>query len=122
MFSVLSVITSFAFVFFGIHIIGGEAPPRWLTVLAYVTAAYGLLNIAILSWARNTRAAWCLTASKAITVCYFGVYAMNTLGSEIESGLEFVGVLLVGLVLWTNWFAIKKIVHPEKKQKKRPRR
>lgn len=122
MFSILSVITSFAFVFFGVHIISGEAAPRWLMALAYVTAAYGLLNLAILTWARNTRAAGCLTASMAIAVCYFGVYAMNTLTSDMESGLEIVGVLLVGLLLWTNWFAVKKIVQPEKKQKKRPRR
>lgn len=108
MFSIFSIVTSFAFVFYGVSIIAGQASPRWLTVFAYVTTAYGLLNVAVLSWARNTGAAGCLTASKAIAVCYFGVYAMNGLSDGVENGLEIVGILLVALVMWSNWFAVRK--------------
>jgi len=110
MFNVLSVITSFAFIFYGLNVLTGEPSQQWMTIFAWVTLIYGVVNLAILSWARNTRAPWCVTAIKANAICYLGIFTMDTLHSGVESGLEIVGILLLAAVLWSNWFAVKKLV------------
>ena len=110
MFVILSVLTSFAFVFYGLGVITGLSTSRWMVVFAYVTAGYGLGNIAVLSMAWNTRAEWAPSAHKLIALCYLGVFILDVAKAGFSSGYEIFGIFMIALVLWANWFAVKKVI------------
>lgn len=110
MFVILSVLTSFAFVFYGLGVITGLSTSRWMVVFAYVTTAYGLGNIAVLSMAWNTRAEWAPAAHKLIALCYLGVFILDVAKAGFGSGYEIFGIIMIALVLWANWFAVKKVI------------
>jgi hypothetical protein len=107
---VLSVLTSFIFISYGMSIVMADSPARGLMVFAYVTIAYGLANVAILSVAWSSRDAWSNGASKFIAMCFFGVFIIETLNAGMKSPLGVVGILVLVLVLWANCFAVKKVV------------
>lgn len=106
----LSVLTSFMFISFGMNTIMSGKSPEWIMTFAYVTTAYGLVNIAILSLAWSSREAWASGVSKLIALCYLGVFIMDTVNAGMKSGLEVVGILALALVLCANWFAVKKVI------------
>lgn len=110
MFVILSVLTSFAFVFYGLGVITGLSTSRWMVVFAYVTASYGLGNIAVLSIAWNTRAEWAPTAHKLIALCYLSAFILDVAKAGFSSGYEIFGIIMIALVLWANWFAVKKVI------------
>lgn len=110
LFVILSVLTSFAFVFHGMGVITGLSTSRWMVIFAYVTAGYGLGNIALLSLAWNTRAKWALTVHRLIALCYLGVFILHVAKAGFNSGYEIFALLMIALVLWANWFAVKKVI------------
>jgi hypothetical protein len=110
MFVILSVLTSFAFIFYSMGVITGSSASRWMVVFAYVTGGYGLGNIAVLSTAWNTRAKWAPEAHKLIALCYLGVFIMDVVKAGFSSGYEIFGILVLALVLWTNWLTVKKVI------------
>ena len=107
---VFSALTSFMFIFYGMNVIMAESPPAWSMTFAYLTAAYGLANIAILSVAWSSRQSWSGTANKFIALCYLGAFIIDTVNSGFKSGLEIIGILALALVLLANWLAVKKVV------------
>jgi len=110
---VFSALTSFMFASYGMNIILAPSPPVWGLTFAYVTTAYGLANIAILSIAWSSRQPWATVANKFIALCYLGAYIMDAVNGGFKSSLEVVGILLLALVLLTNWLAVKKVVARE---------
>lgn len=107
---VLSVLTSFLFTFYGMTIIMSGAASQKSAVFAYVTTAYGLGNLAVLSIAWSSREAWAVTVNKLLSLCYLGVFIMDRVRSGMDGGLEIVGLLILVIILCTNWFAIKSVV------------
>lgn len=106
----LSAITSFFFVLYGMNVILSESAPRSIMTFAYVTTAYGLANIAILSLAWSTREAWADGASKFISLCYLSVFVMDMVNAGMKSSLSVPGILALVVVLVANWFAIQKVI------------
>jgi len=107
---VLSILTSFTFISYGMSIILADKTAQGPMVFAYVTTAYGLANVAILSIAWSSRESWSNGASKFIAMCYLGVFVMDTINAGMESALGVVGILVLVLVLFVNCFTVKKIV------------
>lgn len=107
---VLSVLTSFLFILYGMSIIMAQSEVKEFVIFAYVTTAYGLANVAILSIAWSSREAWSISASKFIAMCFLGVFVLETMNAGMKSPLGVVGILLLVLVLWANCFAVKKVV------------
>ncbi len=107
---VLSVISSFVFISYGMSIILSDKTAQGPMVFAYVTTGYGLANVAILSIAWSSREAWSVGASKFIAMCYLGVFVMDTINAGMKSALGVVGILTVVLVLFVNCFTVKKII------------
>lgn len=106
---VFSALTSFMFIFYGMNVIMAESPPAWSMTFAYLTAAYGLANIAILSVAWSSRQSWSGTANKFIALCYLGAFVMDTVNAGIKGGLEVAGILILALILYVNWLAVGKV-------------
>lgn len=109
----VSVISSFLFIMYGMNIILSEAATQNLTVFAYVTTAYGLANVAILSLAWSSREGWAEGANKFIALCFLGVFVMDMMNKGMTSPLGAVGILFVALIMLANWFAVKKVVERE---------
>jgi putative effector of murein hydrolase LrgA (UPF0299 family) len=110
---VLSVLTSFLFISYGMSIIMAETAARKILIFAYVTTSYGLANVAILSVAWSSRNPWSNGASRFIAMCYFGVFVMDAMNAEMKSPLGVVGILVLVLVLCVNCFAVKKVIERE---------
>jgi hypothetical protein len=106
---ILSVLTSFMFIFYGLGIITSQSATRPAEIFAYVTCAYGLANIAILSIAWNSREGRSVAVSKLVALCFLGVYIMNRFMAGLQL-TDFAGVVIVAVVLWFNFFAIRKVV------------
>jgi hypothetical protein len=106
---VLSTITSFMFVLFGMSIImSGTAAGT--PIFAYITTAYGLGNIAILSLAWSSRHAWAKSVITLISLSYLGVFIMDALNAGTPDAKRFAGILVLALVLYFNWYTVKKVV------------
>ena len=106
---ILSVLTSFMFIFYGLGVIMSQGATRPAEIFAYVTCAYGLANIAILSIAWNSRERRSTAVSKLVALCFFGVYIMNRFMAGLQPA-DFAGVLILAVVLWFNFFAIRRVV------------
>ena len=107
---VLSTLTSFMFISYGMSIILADSAAHSPMVFAYVTTAYGLANVAILSIAWSSRESWSNGASKFIAMCYLGVFVIDTINAGMKSALGVVGILVLVLVLSVNCFTVKKVV------------
>ena len=106
----LSILSSFLFILYGMNIIMSEKEAGGVVVFAYVSIAYGLANVAILSIAWSSREPWAVGASKFISLCFLGVFVMDTINAGIKSGLGAVGIVVLALALCANWFAIKMVI------------
>jgi hypothetical protein len=106
----LSILSSFLFILYGMNIVMSEKVAGGVVVFAYVSIAYGLANVAILSIAWSSRENWAIGASKFIALCFLGVFVMDTINAGLKSGLGTVGIIALALALCANWFAIKMVV------------
>ncbi len=93
---ILSILTSFMFIFYGMGIIMAHSVAGSAMIFAYVATAYGLANIAILSIAWSSRDAWSGAVSKLVALCFLGVFIMN----RFMAGFQLVDLAsLVGLAV-----------------------
>jgi len=108
--SILSSLTSFAFIYYGLNALtANEGAPQGALVFPYVVAGYGLGNIYLLSSAWRKAGDWPATASKLMGLCFLAIFTMETINSGIQGSFELFGILFVVLVLWANWFSIAKV-------------
>ncbi len=110
LFAALSGLTSFAAIFYGLGVVTGGNPSQGLAVFAYVTIAYGMGNLAVLSLAWTTREKWSIAVIRLLALCYLGVFVMDALRSGIQNATQLAGIVIVALLLWTNYMAVKKAV------------
>jgi len=105
-----TVLTSFFLTFYGVNVVmSGTAPGSSLT-FSYVTIAYGLGSLAVLSLAWSSREAWCVTVIKLFALCYLGVVVMDMFRDGLQGVLEIITVLILAVALCVNWLAVKKVV------------
>ena len=107
---VLSALTSFVFISYGMNIILSDNASQGTVVFAYVTTAYGLANIAILSIAWSSREAWSNGAIKFVAMCFLGAFIMDTINAGMKSAIGVVGILVLVLILVANCYAVKKVI------------
>lgn len=105
-----TVLSSFFLTFYGVNVVmSGTAPASTLT-FSYVTIAYGLGSLAILSLAWSSREAWCVTVIKLFALCYLGVVIMDLFRDGLQGVQEIFPALALAVVLCANWLAVKKVV------------
>jgi len=106
----LTVLTSFFLTYYGVNIVmSGTARGSTLT-FSYVTIAYGLGSLAVLSLAWSSRETWSVTVIKLFALCYFGVVVLDTFRDGLQGGLDIIRIPALAVVLCTNWLAVKKVV------------
>lgn len=106
----LSVLTSFMLTFYGMTVIMSGGAARGAMTFAYVTIAYGLGNLAILSLAWSSREAWAITVSKLFALIYLGVFAVDRFRSGLQGMQGLAGIVLLVVILAANWYAVKSVV------------
>ncbi|MDT8441102.1 MAG: hypothetical protein RQ723_05545 [Desulfuromonadales bacterium] len=112
---ILSLLTSFALVFYGLNLINSPHAGLHLSTFAYVTIAYGLGNVAILSLAWNSRIAAALPVHRLIAFCYFGIFAFDRFKGGFTSGRDLLILLVLAAVLYSNGVAVQKVIErPDK--------
>ena len=107
--SVLSFIVSGLFIFYGLMIFQLEQIPTIAFYSAIVALCYGLFTIFVLSqsWINpNTRPP---TITKYIVVMMFVIQMLLNFDVGIISGLEWVGLIVVALMLSINWLSVKYV-------------
>ena len=106
----LSVMSSFFFTFYGINSMMTDQFVNENPTFAYITLAYGLGNLAVLSLAWSSREVWAVTAIQLFALCYFGVLIMDLILSG-QSSLFYIGrIVLLSFILYLNRMAVKKVV------------
>lgn len=105
-----TVLTSFFLTFYGVNVVMSGAAPGSTLTFSYVTIAYGLGSLAILSLAWSSREVWCVTVIKLFALCYLGVVLMDILRDGLQGVEEIILVLPLAVVLCANWLAVKKVV------------
>jgi hypothetical protein len=106
----LTVLSSFFLTFYGVNIVMSGSAPAGALTFSYVTIAYGLGSLAILSLAWSSREVWAVTVIKLFALCYLGVVVMDTFREGFTGGLEIVRILALAAILLANWLAVKKVV------------
>ena len=106
----LTVLTSFFLTYYGVNIVMSGTAPGGALTFSYVTIAYGLGSLAILSLAWSSREAWSVSVIKLFALCYLGVVIMDTFRDGLQGGLEILRIPALAVVLCTNWLAVKKVV------------
>jgi len=109
-FTLLSILTSFIFIAYGVGALNASQGSTWLTTFAYVTVGYGLGYVYLLSWAWRSRAGWTPGACKLIALCFFGVFILQTYNTGIAGIRDLLAVLVLAAILWINWLTIRKQV------------
>jgi len=106
----LTVLTSFFLTYYGVNIVMSGTAPGGALTFSYVTIAYGLGSLAILSLAWSSRETWSVSVIKLFALCYLGVVIMDTFREGLQGGLEILRIPALAVVLCTNWLAVKKVV------------
>lgn len=107
--TVMSALTSFVFVFYGLTVTLNEGSSQSSAIFAYVVAGYGLGNIYILSAAWRSGGRWPAEASKLMGLCFLGIFLFDTINAGIAMSSALLGHFGVLLILWANWYSIKQI-------------
>jgi hypothetical protein len=103
----LSVLTSFVLIFFGMNTIMAGTAPEPIRIFAYLTTAYGLANIAILSVAWSSRMAAAAWVSALIAFSYLGVFVVERFKGGTPPLAELAAIALLAVALGLNWLAVR---------------
>jgi hypothetical protein len=112
--SALNVTISTLFIVAGITISSGEAP-LWIKASGYLTLCYGVISVLllILSWRKSIVKAESLTKYAALGFMAFFFAASWDVG--MISGLEWIGIVVVAILLSLQWHSIRSITKREAK-------
>ncbi|MBW9257664.1 MAG: hypothetical protein K1562_08560 [Candidatus Thiodiazotropha sp. (ex. Lucinisca nassula)] len=107
--SILSFIVSGIYVFYGLMMLQVEQLPALPFIAASMAFGYGLITIYLLSlaWTKTDKSLVQMTKSIAITMLVAQI--VLTLVTGKASGLEWLGILIMSLMIGINWYTIKSV-------------
>jgi hypothetical protein len=107
--SILSVVISLLFVFYGGYVGLNSSGDYRQVVFGIATCIYGLLGLAALGCAYRYRSFWNIVMTMFAAICYLVFYVIY-LSAGLLSGIQLSGFFLLTLALWCNWIAVTKAV------------
>ncbi|MEW8324535.1 MAG: hypothetical protein AB2606_17945 [Candidatus Thiodiazotropha taylori] len=107
--SILSFIVSGIYVFYGLMMLQVEQLPALPFIAASMAFGYGLITIYLLSlaWTKADKSLVQITKYIAITMVVAQI--VLTLDVGMISGLEWLGILIMSLMIGINWYSIKSV-------------
>ncbi|MEW8499112.1 MAG: hypothetical protein AB2699_11420 [Candidatus Thiodiazotropha taylori] len=107
--SILSFIVSGIYVFYGLMMLQVEQLPALPFIAASMAFGYGLITIYLLSLAWTKTDKSLVQMTKYIAVIMLVVQIALTLAAGKASGIEWLGILIMSLMIGINWFSIKSV-------------
>ncbi|MEW8208399.1 MAG: hypothetical protein AB2746_19940 [Candidatus Thiodiazotropha taylori] len=107
--SVLSFIVSGIYVFYGLMMLQVEQLPALPFIAASMAFGYGLITIYLLSLAWTKTDKSLVQMTKYIVLTMLVVQIALTLVVGKTSGIEWLGILIMSLMIGINWFSIKSV-------------
>ncbi|MCG7872304.1 MAG: hypothetical protein N0C81_07995 [Candidatus Thiodiazotropha lotti] len=107
--SILSFIVSGIYVFYGLMMLQVEQLPTLQFIAATMAFGYGLITIYLLSLAWTKTDKSLVQMTKYIVVTMFVAQIVLTLDVGMISGFEWLGILIVSLMVGINWISIKSV-------------
>jgi len=86
-----------------------EAVPVLIMVFGIITIGYGIGSIVIMVWAWRKAGTKASKLIKYMAIAFLALFIIGSMDSGIISGLEFMVILAVSLLLWVNCYSIIKI-------------
>ncbi|MBV2090179.1 MAG: hypothetical protein KUF72_04775 [Candidatus Thiodiazotropha sp. (ex Ctena orbiculata)] len=107
--SILSFIISGIYVFYGLMMLQVEQLPALPFIVASMAFGYGLITIYLLSlaWTKTDKSLVQMTKYIALTMLVAQI--VLTLVTGKTSGLEWLGILIMSLMIGINWYSIKSV-------------
>ena len=106
--SLVSLIISVLFIVAGISIQSNEAP-TWIKAYGYLTFGYGIISASFLVIAWTKSQIKMQPYSKHTALGFMASFFAASLDVGMISGLEWLGIIVVGLLLWVQWYSVKLI-------------
>ncbi|MCG7936423.1 MAG: hypothetical protein JAY68_17415 [Candidatus Thiodiazotropha taylori] len=107
--SILSFIVSGIYVFYGLMMLQVEQLPALPFIAASMAFGYGLITIYLLSLAWTKTDKSLVQMTKYIVLTMLVVQIALTLVVGKASGIEWLGILIMSLMIGINWFSIKSV-------------
>ncbi|MCF1437848.1 MAG: hypothetical protein LPD71_03570 [Shewanella sp.] len=107
--SILSFIVSGIYVFYGLMMLQVEQLPALPFIAASMAFGYGLITIYLLSLAWTKTDKSLVQMTKYIALIMLVVQIALTLAAGKASGIEWLGILIMSLMIGINWFSIKSV-------------
>ncbi|MCG8029344.1 MAG: hypothetical protein N0E59_18980 [Candidatus Thiodiazotropha taylori] len=107
--SILSFIVSGIYVFYGLMMLQVEQLPALPFIVASMAFGYGLITIYLLSLAWTKTDKSLVQMTKYIALIMLVVQIALTLAAGKASGIEWLGILIMSLMIGINWFSIKSV-------------
>ncbi|WP_321392110.1 hypothetical protein [uncultured Desulfuromusa sp.] len=107
--TLLSASVSLVFFLYGAFIARGAIGQTWIMIFAILTACYGAGSLAALLWAWFKGGKRAIKVIKYLAIAFLALFVIGSMDVGMVSGQEFILILGVGLVIWFNWFSVKKI-------------
>ena len=111
--TIVSLIISTLFIGAGIAM-SSDKPPFWIRSYGYLTILYGIgsAGLIVITWTKTTINTEKVT--KYLTVLFLFSFLLASLDVGIISQLEWAGIIVVALLLWFQWFTVKRISNETK--------
>jgi len=108
--TIVSVAVLVLLVAYGGLIASSQEAPIWIIIFGVVTTIYGLSSLVILFLAWRRYGKKTTKAITNLTIGYIAVFILSSLDVGMVSGLEFAGIVIVGIMLSVNWLAVSVVV------------
>lgn len=87
-----------------------QAAPVWIRAFGVFSLGYGMFSVVLLlaAWLQARPAMQ--TVSKYLSLLFIVGLVAVSMDEGMISGLEWLRIVLTPIMLWINWFAVKKVV------------
>ena len=109
LFSFLSVIISLLIIAYGVSFLVSQNLTRWQIGFGSTSIAYGLVALGALICALRNSGRRCVLTIQVSAVFYLLIYLL-VLVIGFDTGFNLIGILLLALLLWCQWFAVTQAV------------
>ncbi len=107
--SILSVAVSAVFVIYGLRVSFTGETPVWVLLFSLACFAYGVLSALLLVFAWFRSGVKAQTGMKYLALIFLVAFVLASLDVGIISGQEVLGIVVVAIMLWLNWFSVKTV-------------
>ena len=109
LFTFLSTIISLLIIAYGVSFLAGQDLTPWHIGFGSASVVYGLIALSALVCALRKSDRRCVLTIQVGAVFYLLIYLL-VVTTGFDTGFSLVGILLLSLLLWCQWFAVTQAI------------